>query len=119
MFRSLAMFPKTPGSRFDMDYFLNKHLPLVKTLFKHTGLISIDVEIGVALAPPHPALGYTVITALTFNTLEALEQATASNSARLRADIPNFTNVQPLIQVNQLVSGFHKAPEAHKEGVGR
>jgi uncharacterized protein (TIGR02118 family) len=104
MFRTLAMFPKTDGGHFDMSYFLDQHLPMVEALLGGTGLVGIEVEEGVDIEPPGPAVAYVVLASLTFDTLEALERAMVTYSAELTKDFPNFTNLRPQIQVNRVVS---------------
>lgn len=103
MFRTLALFPKTAASHFDMDYFLTKHIPMVEELLEDHGLVRIEVEEGVSVAPPGPTVSYTVLASLNFSTLKALEGAMATHGAQLSADFANFTNVQPQLQVNEVI----------------
>ncbi|MGK7871458.1 EthD family reductase [Falsiroseomonas sp. E2-1-a20] len=46
---------------------------------------------------------YVVIALLTFQSLDALQKAIASNGAEIFADIPKFTDVQPIVQINEAV----------------
>ena len=41
---------------------------------------------------------------LTFESVEAFEAAMASDGAEIMADIPNYTDIQPRIQVNKVVA---------------
>ena len=44
---------------------------------------------------------FELIALLTFTSMEALKAALASFGSEILGDIPNYTNVQPSIQVNQ------------------
>jgi uncharacterized protein (TIGR02118 family) len=109
------MFPKTDDGHFDMGYFLNKHVPMVEALLEEAGLVRIDVEEGVSIPTPGPAVVYTVLASLTFNSYEALEGAMRSYGVELRADFPNFTNVEPHIQVNRVKTWSPKVSQEHIE----
>jgi uncharacterized protein (TIGR02118 family) len=49
----------------------------------------------------HPA--YELIGLLYFSSDEAVNAALAAHDAEILGDIPNFTNVQPVIQFNRTV----------------
>lgn len=102
MFRTLATFLKTADSHFDMDYFLSRHVPMIEALLTGAGVVRINVEEGVVLEPPGPAVSYAVLASLTFRTLEALERAMVTHGAQLSTDFSNFTDVEPQIQVNRV-----------------
>ncbi|GAB3168854.1 hypothetical protein GCM10027291_18140 [Telluribacter humicola] len=84
-----------------MNYFLETHIPLVKERLIPMGLQDIDLEEGLAGPTPDVLPAYALIGSLNFETLDQLQQAMDTHAAELIADIPNFTNVQPLMQVSQ------------------
>ncbi|AQG78526.1 EthD family reductase [Spirosoma montaniterrae] len=98
-----VLYPKPADSQFDMDYYLNRHTPLVRELLGPVGLVGIDLEAGLAGAAPDTSPTYGMIARLKFNSLDELQTALATNGAALIADIPNFTDVQPVMQISQLV----------------
>ncbi|MBS1822893.1 MAG: EthD family reductase [Acidobacteria bacterium] len=96
-----VLYPKTADSRFDHDYYLKTHTPLVKSTWTPTGLERVDIFRGVSSldgAPP----AYELIAHLAFTSKDHLDNSLAAGAAVI-ADIANFTNVQPVIQVNQPV----------------
>ena len=97
-----VLYPKTADSQFDADYYLDKHLPLVRTRLTPVGLTGIDAEQGLAGGAPDSPPSYAVIARLKFNTVEELQNALAVHGPELIGDIPNFTDVQPLMQVSQI-----------------
>jgi uncharacterized protein (TIGR02118 family) len=100
MVRQTVLYPKTESSQFDLAYYLEKHIPLVKERLTPFGLIGVDLNeaTGGDTLPP-----YAMITFLTFNTIEELNEGMGTQGAELMADISNFTDVQPLAQVCRVV----------------
>lgn len=103
MFSVTVLYPKTDTSRFDMDYYLNQHTPLVRERLTPVGLTGVDLKEGIAGGTPGTAQAYTMITQLNFDSMEALQNAMATHGPELIGDIPNFTDVQPQMQISQSV----------------
>jgi uncharacterized protein (TIGR02118 family) len=95
-----VLYPKTSESTFDLDYYLQTHIPRVKSRWSGMGLQRVDLVQGTAEVsggvPP-----YELMAQLTFLTEDALNQALARHGQEILGDIPNFTNVQPLMQVGR------------------
>lgn len=96
------LYLKTADSQFDADFYFDKHLPLVRERLTSLGLMGIDAEQGLAGGAPDSPPSYSVITRLNFNSVEEMQNALAVHGAELIGDIPNFTDVQPLMQISQL-----------------
>jgi uncharacterized protein (TIGR02118 family) len=95
-----ATYPAATGARFDLDYYTKKHLPLVQQLCKDLGLRDIQVLRGVAsLDGGGPAFRITAL--LTFGSIGEFQNAMAKHGAEIIADIPNFTDAPPVLQVNE------------------
>ena len=88
--------PVTPENTFDLDYYLTSHLSLVKRLLGPMGLR--DTRVLTAA----PDSTYPVIAELTFDDLKSLKAALAAHNAQIQADIPNFTDVTPLVQISEI-----------------
>lgn len=97
------MYPGT-ATRFDYDYYVNKHTPMVNELWKPLGLMSVEISKGVSGLVPGSKPAYVTITNLTFTSVEALQGALAASGAQVLGDIPNFTDVQPEVQLNEILS---------------
>lgn len=98
-----ALYPKTADSRFDMDYYLNTHTPLVRERLTPMGLTGIDLEEGLAGGAPDSPASYTLIGRLKFNTIDELQAAVVAHGPELMGDIANFTDVQPLMQISRIM----------------
>jgi uncharacterized protein (TIGR02118 family) len=98
-----VLYPRHGESRFDHEYYLQKHMPLLQQRWAGMGLVKMEWMRGVA-APDGGEPGYEVITLLSFASKEAFEAALAASGEEIIGDISNFTNVNPLIQINEPVS---------------
>jgi uncharacterized protein (TIGR02118 family) len=52
--------------------------------------------------PKSPPI-YVCIGTLTFNSMDDYKEAFRVHGAKLFADIPNFTDIEPVVQVNEAV----------------
>lgn len=95
------IYPRTASSRFDADYYVNKHMPMTIRLLG-SALKGVTVEIGVAStvedAPPTNA----AVCRLLFDSVEAFLAAFGPHAGALQGDIPNYTDVAPVIQFNEM-----------------
>jgi uncharacterized protein (TIGR02118 family) len=85
-----------------MDYYRDTHLPLVRARWNPCGLRELKILHG-AGAPGGGAPTYSVIALLTFDSAADFDQAVAQHGGEILGDIPNFSNVQPLIQINEVL----------------
>ncbi len=105
MIRVTVLFPKTSDSHFDMDYYVNKHVPMTKTRLESLGFpVEAQVDEGVGSLTGGPA-PYAAIGYLMFEKIEDLQNGLTTHGAEIMADISNFTNVQPQIQIGSIVFG--------------
>lgn len=101
MIRVVVSYPSHPGSRFDLDYYLNRHIPLVIEKLRPHGLTNAEVEQGVEGGVPGAPAKYQIQAYLNFTTLGEMQSAMGAEREGLMADVPNFTDVHPELQVNQ------------------
>ena len=106
MIRLTALWPKTSDSHFDMDYYLSKHVPMTKAKLQGLGFpVEAGVDEGLGSLTPGEPAPYAAIGYLLFEKMEDLQNGLATHGAEIMADIPNFTNVQPQIQIGSVVLG--------------
>lgn len=97
-----VMYPAAPETRFDLDYYLGKHMPLVKERWTPHGLKHAQVAKGVG-QPDGSAPVYQMIALLTFNSLADFKAAGKAHGREIFADIPNFTDTQATVQISDLL----------------
>lgn len=101
MVRVSIFYPSNTGSRFDVDYYLDTHMPLALGLLG-AAVKAVSVEIGVYGGMPGQAPPFTAICAFTCESVEAFTTAFLPNADVLQGDIPNYTDIAPLIQVSEI-----------------
>ena len=78
--------------------------PLVDSLLGPTGLMKgLAVDEGLGSAAPGQPAPFACVGHMTFETVEAFQQAFGPNAPTIMGDIPNFTNVQPVVQISRIV----------------
>jgi hypothetical protein len=95
------LYKRTPDFTFDMDYFLQKHIPSCEKAWASHGLLGATVTEAAADS------AYTVINSIRFKTMEGWQNATSDTEqiGLLMADIANFTNQTPEFVVGTVVKG--------------
>lgn len=104
MFKVSIMYPNQEAARFDMAYYRTKHMDLVNRYLKPFGLVRVEVLQGISDGGSQPA-PYICIGSLYFDTADGYAKGVAASGGTLRADIPNFTNITPIRQISEVVSG--------------
>ncbi|MET0907171.1 MAG: EthD family reductase [Tardiphaga sp.] len=97
-----VMYPVAGSTRFDLDYYLKTHIPLVKERWGAHGLNQTQVVKGVGKADGG-AVEYQVMAMLTFASLDDFKAAGKAHGREIFADIPNFTDSQALVQINEIL----------------
>ena len=99
MIRVAVLYSKSEDSSFDVEYYKKTHMALVKERLDPLGMVGCEVDAGVVgmsdAPPPYAAIGY-----LFFETVEQFQSAFAAVGAELIADVPNYTNIEPVIQIS-------------------
>ena len=104
MFKVHIFYPNSPGVRFDMAYYTERHMPMVKARIG-AACTGFSVEAGLAGgAPGQPAL-YVAIGSVTITSVEAFGAAMATHGAEVMGDIPNHTDAQPVLQISEIKVG--------------
>jgi uncharacterized protein (TIGR02118 family) len=101
MVKVSVLYPNTAGITFDMPYYLNSHMPLVKQKLG-PALKGMAVQHGLGGGQPGTPPTYLVMCHLDFDSVDAFQQAFAPHADVILADIPNYTNAQPTIQVSEV-----------------
>jgi uncharacterized protein (TIGR02118 family) len=96
-----VLYPNQDGGRFDMDYYCNTHTPrLLQKLGSACKGISIVQGLS-GMMPGTPA-PFFVLADLLFESVEAFQSAFAPHATEILSDIPNYTSLQPIIQISEV-----------------
>lgn len=102
MIRISALYPATPGSRFDWDYYLGAHSALVHKLCDPLGMVKFEIDRGIAGLPPGTPAPFQAVAYLTFPSMGEVQTALVSAAPELLADLPKFTDVQPTFLISEV-----------------
>src|SRR5579862_4374397 len=97
-----VLYPNNPDSRFDSDYYLTKHLPMVQQKMG-AALKGMRVERGLAGAMPGTPAPFVMSVALMFDSVDSFQQAFGPHATEILADIGNYTDIQPTVQVAEIL----------------
>ena len=96
-----VLYPNQDGAKFDMNYYLGKHIPMVKKLLG-SALKGVVVEQGVSGGAPGTKAEYAVLCHLRFDSLEAFQAAFGPHAAQVQADVRNYASAAPVIQMSEV-----------------
>jgi uncharacterized protein (TIGR02118 family) len=104
MIKVSVMYPATPGARFDHDYYRDKHMPLVKQrMGEHCRFYTIDR--GLAGGAPGTPPTYVAMCHLFCESVESFNTGFGPHAKEIMADIANYTDLQPVLQISEVVVG--------------
>ncbi len=106
MFKVTILYPNGEDKTFDMDYYEKKHMPMVAGfLGKNLKFYEIDKGVSGRTSSdkaPFVAIGYFYIA-----DVAEYNKAIAQNRDAVINDIKNYTNIQPVIQINEVKQVVH------------
>jgi len=97
------------GTKFDMDYYLTKHMPMVMEKWAPYGLLSWKVaEVGHGLNDSleldSTKSAYSVHAILEWKDLESVAAAAKTEpESKVFADVPNFSDKAPIFFTGKIV----------------
>lgn len=93
-----VLYPRKDGAKFDMDYYLATHMPLVSKHWTKYGLKSYSVT---QLSPDAP---YSVQAAMEWENIGAFQKAGQGPEAKeIFADVANFSSETPILCAGEVV----------------
>lgn len=101
MIKASVMYPNSPNARFNMQYYLESHMPMVTSALGEACL-KAEVEKGVAGGTPGAEAPFVAIANLYFDSLGSFQQAFAPNAKAFADDIPNYTDIVAQIQISEI-----------------
>lgn len=94
-----VFYPRS--SKFDWDYYLGNHTPMIQKLLA-PALKKVDIEKGLAGGAPGTAATYQTVCNLHFDSVEAFQVAFGPHAGAIMADIANYTDAQPIVQISEV-----------------
>jgi len=104
MIKVSVMYPNDPKARFDHEYYRDKHMPMVKRKMADScKSYTIDKGLGGGL-PGTPAT-YVGMCHIFCDSVDAFQAGFGPHAEEIMADIKNYTDLTPVIQISEVVVG--------------
>ena len=102
MIKLIAYYKNLEGKKFDQDYYLNSHLPMIKRL---TGdaLKQVSVDRGVFGGEPGSKAFYLIVAHLYFEDMDAFQNSLVPHFQEIMSDVPNYTEIEPVFQISEVL----------------
>ena len=102
MIKVSALYPNGEGHTFDMEYYCNTHMPLVK-LHSGQALKNFTVDQGLAGGTPGSKPEYLAMAHMFFDSMEDFLSSFVPHISVFVADIPKYTNITPVLQISEVI----------------
>ena len=95
-------YPRSAGSHFDMDYYQQKHIPLVRQRYGAAlaGLTILHAVRGGADDEPAP---HIASAHFTFESVDIFTAAFTPHMEEILEDIKKFTDIAPVLEVSEIL----------------
>lgn len=101
MIKFSIFYPKKEGKKFDMDYYINNHIPMVMEKLGEAAKGG-TVDQGLAGAEPGFPPTYGAMGHILFDSVEGFQSAIGPHMEAIIADIPNYTDILPIVQISEV-----------------
>lgn len=102
MIKVTILYPNSVGKTFDMNYYSNTHMPMIANLLGDS-LKRYEIDKGIGGRTPSDSIPYVAIGYLYFDKLSTYQNSFKPHAARIRGDVPNYTNIQPIVQISEVL----------------
>jgi uncharacterized protein (TIGR02118 family) len=99
-----VMYANKPGARFDHDYYKDSHMPFVQARMGES-CKSYTVDRGLAGGGPGEAAAYIGMCHIYCDSIEDFQAGFGPHAQEIMADIPNYTDIAPIVQISEVVVG--------------
>jgi uncharacterized protein (TIGR02118 family) len=97
-----VLYPNKDGATFDMNYYLTSHIPMLKRVYG-SALKGCTVEQGLGGRDPATKAEFAVLCHLSFDSVEAYQQASDRVGAQVRNDVANYASEAPIVQLSNVM----------------
>jgi len=100
MIKVTFLYPNTPGSRFDLDYYLTQHLELSRAVFGNV-LRGLEIDRGTSGIEPSSPSPYHAVAHMKFDSAQDFYGALMPRMEELRADAAKYFDGDAIIQLSE------------------
>jgi len=92
-----VLYANKEGGRFDFDYYMGHHIPMVRRL------LGCDIEVRRGLPSPTGTAEHVCLATIWFESLEEFQSMFDQHGQQILADVPNYTNIQPTLELQEVL----------------
>lgn len=104
MIKMSVYYPADGGSKFDHDYYRVSHLPLIKERLG-AACLRYEIEKGLGGREPGSAPEFIAACHIYAPDLATFQEAFGRHRAEIVADVANYTDIAPIVQMSEVVVG--------------
>ncbi len=101
MVKVSVLYPNRANTKFDMTYYLNHHIPMVRRRLG-SALKGVSVEHGISGEEPGSTAPYIATCHLLFDSVQEFQTSFGPHAQVILEDIPKYTNSEPLLQIGEV-----------------
>lgn len=102
MVKISIIYPNRKNSWFDMDYYINRHLPVtIKFMSGRPGFRGLSVDKGLKSEFWNSKSIFIAQCNFLFDTEKDFFNAYKSHADKIKNDIKNYTDIKPVIQISR------------------
>jgi uncharacterized protein (TIGR02118 family) len=101
MIKLSVLYPNLEEKKFDLEYYLKKHMPLSISKFGDA-LKGVSVDYGMNGGIPGTKAPYIAMAHFIFDSVGAFVEAFQPHAEILQGDIKNYTDVEPVYQISEV-----------------
>jgi uncharacterized protein (TIGR02118 family) len=101
MIQVAVQYPRAEGVKFDMDYYCNKHMPMVQERCGDA-LKNMTIVEGMSGGMSGQPSANVCVGTLTFDSLETFQSAMGPHMGEIMGDIPNYTDITPVLEISEI-----------------
>ena len=97
-----VLYPAKDNDSFDFEFYVRRHVPLIQDILGKS-LHRIEVRKGASSQDGNGAPTHTCVISIWIADWPAYEKAIAARASELIAEVPLFTKVMPIIQIDDVL----------------
>lgn len=106
MFKVVILYPNGEDNTFDIDYYEKKHMPMVAR-FLGQNLKFYEIDKGISGRTANDKVPFVAIGYFYIKDVAEYNKAITQNRNEIISDFTNYTNIQPIIQINEIKQVIH------------
>lgn len=103
MIKVSVLYANEDGKKFDMGYYTSSHIPMVLEKLG-SACLRTEGDQGLAGGAPDAPAAFVAMGHLYFDSVEVFQEAFGPHAEAIMADVPNYTDIQPKIQISEIKS---------------